>query len=303
MKKKHFTPESIYDELLDYVVNQNFPDDELNEIGSHVSITDIAGIEIRSVKASGSNFIVDGSATLEVETDMGEGDTSSSSYPMTFSYEVDGDGKIVEQHSRHIDTSSFFGSSDELDEYLIGSISSEHVPAFRTRLMDILTLLHDPIGPSRECLHRLLYVNVVTVIECYLSDFFISRLRADPKLLRKMIETTPFFREQKITVSDVFQTMEAIEKRANSYLAGIVWHRLDRVIPLYEKVLGVSFPSDVKALRDAIAVRHDLVHRNGQKPDGTEHKITEADIRSVIRMAEELVDHIEKRWLDVSSPF
>ncbi len=38
MKKKDFTPESIYDELLDYVVNQNFPDDELNEIGSHVSI-------------------------------------------------------------------------------------------------------------------------------------------------------------------------------------------------------------------------------------------------------------------------
>jgi hypothetical protein len=37
MKKKDFTPESIYDELLDYVVNQNFPDDELNEIGSQTT--------------------------------------------------------------------------------------------------------------------------------------------------------------------------------------------------------------------------------------------------------------------------
>ncbi len=139
MKKKDFTPESIYDELLDYVVNQNFPDDELNEIGSHVSITDLADIEISSVKKLGSNFIVDGSATLEVETDMGEGDTASSSYPMTFSYEFDEDGKIVEQHSRHIDTSSFFAGNDDYESYLVER--SGHQMAFQTGVMDILSLL------------------------------------------------------------------------------------------------------------------------------------------------------------------
>ncbi len=150
-------------------------------------------------------------------------------------------------------------------------------------------------------MRRLLYVNVVTILECYLSDFFISRIKEDSKLLRKLIETTPTFKEQKITVSDVFQTMDAIEKRANSYLAGLVWHRLDHVSKLYEKSVGVIFPSDMKALRNAIAVRHELVHRNGKKQDGTEHEIGEADIRSVIKLAEELVGHIEKGWLDVSS--
>jgi hypothetical protein len=75
------------------------------------------------------------------------------------------------------------------------------------------------------------------------------------------------------------------------------------VKPLYESVLGVTFPSDVKGLLNAIVVRHELVHRNGKKPDGTEHEISEGDIRGVIKLAEELVDYIEKRWLDVSSPF
>jgi hypothetical protein len=301
MKKKDFTPESIYDELLDYVINQNFPDDELNEIGSHVSITDLADIEISSVKKLDSNFIVDGSATLEVETDMGEGDTASSSYPMTFSYEFDEDGKIVEQHSRHIDTSSFFAGNDDYESYLVER--SGHQMAFQTSVMDILSLLAQPISalPDKTCLRRLLYVNVVTILECYLSDFFISRIQ-DRKLLRKLIETTPTFKEQKLTVSDVFQTMEAIDKRANSYLAGLVWHRLEHVSKLYDNVLGVTFPSDIKALRDAIAVRHELVHRNGKKKDGTEHEISEPEIKKVVRLAEELVEHIEQRWLDVSAP-
>jgi hypothetical protein len=56
------------------------------------------------------------------------------------------------------------------------------------------------------------------------------------------------------------------------------------------------------ALRSAIAVRHELVHRNGKKNDGVEHEISESEIKSVIKLAEELVEHIEERWFDVSSP-
>jgi len=48
-------------------------------------------------------------------------------------------------------------------------------------------------------------------------------------------------------------------------------------------------------------VRHELVPRNGKKKDGSEHDISEADIKGVIKLAEELVSHIEKAWLDVSS--
>jgi hypothetical protein len=192
-------------------------------------------------------------------------------------------------------------SSDQFDNYLIGSIDvgSEHKAVFQSSISDILSLLGDSIAASRKCLYRLLYVNVITALECYLSDFLVSHIRADAKLLRKLVETTPAFKEQKITVSDVFQTMEVIEKRANSYLAGLVWHRLDRVSPLYENTLGVKLPSDLRALLSAIVVRHELVHRNGKKPDGTEHEISEADIMNLIKIADELVNHIEKEWLEL----
>jgi len=138
-------------------------------------------------------------------------------------------------------------------------------------MSNILGLLDDMKTTSKRHLHGLLYANVITALECYLSDFFVSQIKAAQALLRKFIETTPAFKEQKIAVSDVFQTMDAIEQRANTYLAGLVWHRLDRVKSLYENTLGVKFPSDLRSVLGAIVIRHELVHRNGKREDATEH--------------------------------
>ena len=70
MTKDDFTADAIRYELLDYVVNQDFPADELYEIGSHVYITGISDIEISSVTEDDSHFVVEGTATLEVDTDL-----------------------------------------------------------------------------------------------------------------------------------------------------------------------------------------------------------------------------------------
>jgi hypothetical protein len=295
MTKEDFTADAMYDELLDYTVNRHPPDDQLSEIGSKVYITNIADIEISSVTEEDSHFIVDGNATLEVDTDLGEGDSWSDGYPMTFSYECDADGKIVGQRSRFIDTSSFFAGNDDYEGYLVER--SGHVQAFQRNILDVISLLGEPISPPcKKCLHRLLYVNVITALECYLSDFFMARIKEDKALLRRLIETTPTFKEQKMMVSDVFEAMDAIEKRANNYLISLVWHRLEQVKRLYANVLGISFP-DVNVLHNAITVRHDLVHHNGRKADGTEHGLTEMDIRLVIKAEGELIDHIERKWL------
>jgi hypothetical protein len=93
MTENDFTPEFVRDALFDYF-NSYFPHDEQDDIGSLVAITGVADVEIDSVKHTEDNFIVDGTATVETETDLGEGDTWNDSYPLTFSYEFDEDGKI-----------------------------------------------------------------------------------------------------------------------------------------------------------------------------------------------------------------
>jgi hypothetical protein len=47
-------------------------------------------------------------------------------------------------------------------------------------------------------------------------------------------------------------------------------------------------------------IRHELVHRNGKREDGSEHDIGESDIRSLMEMTRKLVEHIENEWLNAS---
>jgi hypothetical protein len=109
-----------------------------------------------------------------------------------------------------------------------------------------------------------LFVNVITAVETYLSDLFISAVSKDKALLRRFIESTPEFKTEKVTLSEIFKTVEEIEKRARSYLLDVVWHHLNRVKPMFKDTLGLAFPKDMGDLFKAILIRHDLVHRNGR---------------------------------------
>src|SRR3984885_9529018 len=267
-KKTIFKPEDIKEEIEDYVFNRDPPYDELDEIGgSHMVMTDISDIEILRQKSSGDNVIVDGQGTLEVTTDMGDGDSSDDAYPITFSFEFDPDGNIVNQLKRHVDTSSFFAGSDIYDDFVgvFGTTAQSEV--FNDSIRDIRNHLQQPTS-SAPFFHKLLYIHVVTALESYLSDFLISRVLGDRTMLRRFIEQVSVFQDQTFTVSRVFDVRATIKKRAINQLEKTVWHRLDHVGDMYSKVLGIDFPSDLKRVNEAVKLRNLLVHRNGKRIDG-----------------------------------
>jgi hypothetical protein len=240
MRKEDFTPDAIHDELWRYKLQEY--EDGIGKLGGgRIVLTRIADIQITAVTEKDFHFIVGGTATLKVTAHWEIPGKWSGDYPMKFSYEFDSYGKIVSEVSCSIDFSAFEVGVDDYEAYIVDR--SRHKESFQRDILNVVSLLEQPISSlHKKSLHRLLYVNVITVLECYLSGFFISRIQDDKELLRRFIETTPTFREQKMSVSDVFQTMDAIEKRANSYLAGLVWHRLGEVSRIYKNVLGVSFP-------------------------------------------------------------
>lgn len=300
MKKEDFTPEAIHNELLDYTINQNYPDDEMNEIGAqHVSIEDIVGIELDPVRKSRGNFIVTGTALLDVYTSLGDGDGFSDQYPMTFSYEFDSDGKIVKQLGRKIDTSSFFAGADDLYGDFVGAAGPSQADVFRDSLQEI----QNRLGRTPDAfLRKLLFVHVITALESYLSDFLISKILKDKATLRRFIEEVSVFQEQKMSVSEVFKMRAAIKKRAISQLETVVWHRLDHVGKMYSKVLGIDFPPDLGNINDAVKLRNLLVHRDGKPIDGKKQKIvSEKDIVKAMDAVEKLVNHVEDHWQKLQS--
>lgn len=194
--------------------------------------------------------------------------------------------------------------SSDIDDYLFDSIASftKHLETFQSSIQDIKALLETNVGePYQQCFRRLLYVNVITALETYLSDFFISSISGDHGLLRKFVEVNPDFKAEKIPISEVFKAAEEIEQRVKTYLMDVVWHHLARIKPMFLDTLGINLPSDMSALFKAVLVRHDIVHRNGRSKDGREHVLVEKDIADLLAIAESFVMEIESRWQQAKS--
>jgi hypothetical protein len=184
----------------------------------------------------------------------------------------------------------------DFDDYFFESITEapKHREGFEISVNTIERLLEITVeAADRQCFLRLLYVNVITALETYLSDSFIQSVNADPTRLRKFVETTPEFRSEKISLSDLYKTSEEIEQKVKAHLLDVVWHRLDRIKPMFHDTLMVEFPPDLKELFYAIRVRHDLVHRNGKKRDAGEHILNEQTIKTPIQNAHTFVVRIE----------
>jgi hypothetical protein len=182
------------------------------------------------------------------------------------------------------------------DDDLIRSIveSPKHLEAFQRSIVSVQRLLEVQIEPADwQCFQRLLYQNVVTALETYLSDNFISSVAGNPALLRKFVETCPYFKTQKVAVSDAYKTVEELQQTVGKYLFKLVWHRLGQVKAMFRDTLGVDFPADMDDLFKAVEVRHDLVHRNGRKEGGGEHLLNTDDILKLIKAASTFVGWIE----------
>lgn len=213
---------------------------------------------------------------------------------------------VIEQLADELnDISAFWAGKAQYDDYIYeaAAASSEHRRAFEQSMGRIEALLDLDIPPEQQQhLFRLLYANVITAIETYLSDLFISAIEKDPHLKRRFVETTPDFQKEKFAFSMAYAIVEEVEARVRAQLLKVVWHRIDAVQQMFRDTLGIPFPEELGGLFAAILIRHDLVHRNGKSPDGLEHDINRTKIGALIEVARSLITHIDDQWLLSQNP-
>ena len=188
--------------------------------------------------------------------------------------------------------------SGDYDEYLVDDIAkiSEFYNNFSSAILDIEKLLETKIdSPYENCFFRLLFVNVITALETYLSDAFINSVVPSDDLMRKFVESTPEFKSEKIPLADVYKAVEEIDQKAKSYLADVVWHNLGRIKPMYKNVLRIEFESDLGDITRAILKRHDIVHRNGKTKSGEEILINKKDVTALIKKVELFTQEIDQK--------
>lgn len=185
---------------------------------------------------------------------------------------------------------------EDYDRYIVDDIVgiSDHFEKFSQALINIEKLLESDIEDNlAPVLNRMLFVNVITAMETYLSDTFISTVKPDAKFMRKFVESTPDFGSKKIPLSDIYKGMEEMEDRVNKYLNSAIWHRLDRIMPMYKATLDVEFSDDLTEIHKAIQIRHDIVHRNGKTKEGKELTIASDEIKALIKSVAVFIQHVD----------
>lgn len=145
----------------------------------------------------------------------------------------------------------------------------------------------------QQTFNRMLFASAITAMETYLSDAFIHNVLGDDALTSRLLKSAPELKDRKFSLAELFEWKRHAKEHVSEYLLDIVWHNLAKVRQLYESVLDVRFPEDSDGLHRAVAVRHDLVHRNGRTKSGLMHRLKEAEIAAVFSAVERFVGAID----------
>ena len=171
---------------------------------------------------------------------------------------------------------------------------SEYYAIFSGALEDIRHLAKTEVDEEvAPCLYRLLYVNVITALETYLSEAFRNTVLNDSILLRRFVETTPDFKKEKVNFSEIYSAVADARKKAGEYLDKVTWHDLARVKRMYGDVLNVDVDAGGPVFR-AVLTRHHLVHRNGKTREGEVIPIDKGQVLALADEVEGLVGQIDE---------
>jgi hypothetical protein len=217
---------------------------------------------------------------------------------------------LMEKYSKHIEEDIIISLANELenisdewskmppsdDEY-ISNIISENISPYSNYVNSIEKVENHinslkTITLQDNYLYKLLFANVITILETFLLDFIINKVFNNKEYLIKFVSNCKEFKETKISYSDIYKEHSGIEEKVKKLLFSYSWHNLGKIKPIYEMVFDLSLPK-IDKLMGSIMKRHDIVHRNGKSKDGSEIFITVDDIRNVIIETNNFVNYID----------
>src|SRR5690606_23829201 len=167
---------------------------------------------------------------------------------------------------------------------------------FATAILDTQSLM--VLSPENMTLARLLYANVITAMETYLSDTMKKQVLTREAIRRRFVQTNEIFKE-KIFVQDIFRKLEGLNEEINRTIDMMSFHNLDKTTGLYKAVLDTQFPSaQIADLKSAVENRHNIVHRNGKTVQGKAIDVTMEDVEKLIKLVVSTVKHIDKQIKD-----
>jgi len=155
--------------------------------------------------------------------------------------------------------------------------------------LDLLAALHIPEDENLQAvLLRQIFIGIIGTLEAFLSDVFINLTIDNDEYFRNFIESHPSFKSTKIELSEIFNQSEKLKETAKKVMIDTIYHKLESVYRMYSETFKIEFPN-ISEMSKYIAMRHDLVHRNGRTKEGEIVTINREVINNLSNEVEVLV--------------
>jgi hypothetical protein len=151
----------------------------------------------------------------------------------------------------------------------------------------VLTLQGDI---SAQALARnLSFGSVITSLESFLWETVTYWVEYDALALANIVTKIPAFRDQPLKLGQIFEKRETLKNDIKAYLQNLVWHKWDKVAPLFRLGLEIDLPS-LKQFDNALTKRHDIVHRSGFTK---ERELITVDVAEIEALCEQILSFAE----------
>lgn len=184
------------------------------------------------------------------------------------------------------------------DNYFFPPFTSEYYKEFLQSISNIKQLIEIEISDEnlKKPFFRMLFANVITIMESYLSDTFIIKVTSKKKLMERLLNTKLYNQEKK-KLPDAYKWISKMKVNITEDLLKIQFHNLWKVKELYKEVLEIELPEVTEKLINSVFIRHDIVHNNGKTKKKGEWIINKDQINQLINDTEELVKSIENQLI------
>lgn len=189
----------------------------------------------------------------------------------------------------------------EYDEYENAVLNNTKYYKTFTNQLDNITKLNSIDLPNQELQNlqnNLLFSNIITTLETYLSDALITTINNNGTYFVKFVETYKDFVNKKVSFNQLFEATAQIKKLVKKELLDLLYHNIPKVSGIYKDALNVIFPENEEILK-LIAIRHDIIHRNGKNKDNNVIVIDRIKISETVEIVRLFIEEIDKQMREI----
>ncbi|CAD6175548.1 Uncharacterised protein [Escherichia coli] len=159
---------------------------------------------------------------------------------------------------------------NEYNENLDIEVSLQRAPLINleSRINECESVLNKNLNDDTQVLIRnMVYGASISALEAFLWETMRYWVEHDETVLKRVIVNTDELANQTFKLKEICESPVDLKLKVAAYLQNLVWHRWDKVMPLFIKGIGITMPK-VDKLKTAVLKRHDIIHRSGMNHAG-----------------------------------